>query len=212
MIMLLLACTGGGGTTYSGVAMSDYFPLDGERTWVYNNEDTTITWQLRINKQLQTSQEDGREVVTFDYDNAETGELLGTVSWSVVKGDEVMVHGYSLGADASVSFEPPVAITAASDTMQVDEEVVSDTKDSNGKSWTFTSTYVESYPDCPTTYSEDFTKCAHFVVATEDAGEGTTPMFVSDMTLVSSLGPAFITLPGWSTPWELSSFDFSSGE
>ncbi|MBM4393284.1 MAG: hypothetical protein FJ090_19335 [Deltaproteobacteria bacterium] len=212
MIMFLLACTGGGGYAYSGVPMSDYFPLDGERTWVFNNEDTTITWQLRISKQLQTSQKDGREVVTLDYDNAETGELLGTVSWSVVKGDEVLVHDYSLGAEASVAFDPPVAITTTSDTMQVDEEVASDTKDSNGKSWTFTGTYVESYPECPTTYSDDFTKCAHFVVTTEDGGEGTTPLFVADMTLVSSLGPAFVTLPGWSTPWELSSFDFSAEE
>lgn len=209
MTLLFLACTPAE-TTYAGTSMSEYFPLDGSRIFTFNNEDTEITWQLELSKQLQTAQKDGREVVTFDYANAETGDLLGTVSWSSVKGDEVLIHGYSLGAEASVTFDPPVMITEIDDAMSPGDVVESSSTDSNGTKWNFTSTFVESYPECPTTYSDDFTKCAHVTISAGEASAESAPLFVGDYVLVATLGPAFITIPGWETQWELTSFSFES--
>ncbi len=211
MIWVLLACQPAT-TNYSGTAMSAYFPMDGSRIATFNNEDTEITWQLEVAKQLQTAQKDGREVVTFDYANAETGDLLGTVSWSSVKGDEVLVHAYSLGAGASVTFDPPVMITEIDDAMSPGDVVESESTDSDGTKWTFTTTFVESYPECPTTYSDDFTKCAHFTISAGDVDPAAAPLFVGDHVLVATLGPAFITIPGWETEWELTSFTFESSE
>lgn len=213
LTLFLLACDGGGTQPYAGLKVSDYFGVDGQRHAVYNNEDTTITWQLNVEKKDQTNLVDGREVVTFEYTRGDTFEVLGSIQISVVPGDEVLAHGYSLGATGeTLTFDPPVALTADDDAMLMGDEVVTETTDSGGTKWNFTSTLVEQVSECPTTFSKDFAKCAHFFIDDGDGDDLTGPLFTGDYTLVNAWGPAYMTIPGWETEWTLTRYEHEGEE
>ena len=209
LTLFFLACTDGGVQPYAGLKVSDYFGLDGERLGIYNNDDTTITWQLNIEKKNQTALVDGRELVTFEYSRSDTFEILGSAQYSVVPGEEVLVHAYSMGATGELlAFDPPVLLTESDDAMSNGDAVVTETKDSGGTSWTFTSTLVEQVPECPTTFSSDFEKCAHFTIDDGDGDDAVGPLFGGDYTLVNAWGPAYMQPPGWEQPWELTRYEY----
>ena len=209
LTLFLFACTGTGTQPYAGLKVSDYFGMDGQRLGIYNNDDTSITWQLNIEKKDQTSVVDGRELVTFEYSRSDTFEILGSAQYSVLAGKAVYVHGYSLGATGELlSFDPPVALTEDDDAMRTGDSVVTETTDSGGAAWTFTATYEEAVPECPTTFSNDFEKCARFVIDDGDGDDTTGPLFTGDYTLVNAWGPAYMTIPGWTTSWELTRYDY----
>ncbi|GDX79323.1 hypothetical protein LBMAG42_11340 [Deltaproteobacteria bacterium] len=213
LLLLTIACETGGTQPYAGTKMSDYFAFDGNRSMTYNNQDTTIDWQLRVEKKSQTSIVDGREVVTMEYTNAATNEVLGAVDWSSVTGDAVMVHGYSLGATgAAITFDPPVEITDSNDAMRQGDVVEFETTDSTGAAWAFTSTFVESVPDCPTTAQDDFKQCVRFTIDDGDGDAMTGPLFTGDITLVAAYGPVYMIIPGWETEWDLTQIDYTSSE
>lgn len=212
LTFLLFACSGGGVQPYAGLKVSDYFGLDGERRGTYNNQDTTVTWQLVVEKKDATSIVDGRELVTFEYSNGATSELLGAVQYSVVPGEEVLVHAYSIGIGELLTFDPPVALTDNDDAMSSGDFVETKTTDSGGTSWTFTATLVEQVPECPTTFSQDFEKCANFSIDDGDGDDQIGPLFAGDYTLVNAWGPAYFTPPGYQDPWELTQYVYEYPE
>ena len=215
LLRAALACDPGTGTpVYAGTKMSDYFAFDGNRSMSFNNEDVeNITWKLRVDKKPQTTVVDGREVATMEYYNAATAELLGSVDWSSVTGDSVMVHGYSLGAmGAPVTFDPPIEITDGDDAMRLGDATVSESKDSNGTSVTYTSTLVESLSTCPTIPQDDFTQCVRMTIDDGDGDAQVGALFTGDVTLVAAYGPVYQTIPGWETQWELSEISYTSDE
>jgi hypothetical protein len=211
LFALLSACTGNT-TNYPGLKMSDYFKFDGDRVATYTNEDTSITWQLEVAKKAQTSIVDGREIVTFDYSRTDTFELLGSVSWSMVSGDEVLVHAYSIGAEAALDFDPAVAITDDSDAERTGDSVTTETTDSGGTAWTFVSTYVEMVPECGTIFLPQATQCAHMTIDDGDSLPTEGPLFSGDFVLVADWGPAYMTIPtaGAAGEWELVRYDYES--
>ena len=209
LTVLLLACGPQSTTQYAGTKMSDYFAYDGKRRLTYNNEDTTIDWQLIVEKEEQTTIADGREIITFDYSNGNTGELFGTVQYSSVASDSVFLHGYSSGPTGElITFETPVPLTDDDDAMRTGDTVETDAKDSTGASWHIASTYVEPVPECPSTAQDNFTQCVHMNVDDGDGDPLTGPLFTGDFTLVASYGAVYQTISGWATEWELTDIEY----
>jgi hypothetical protein len=210
-VMMLLACDPGGTQPFAGTKMSDYFAFEGARTNTYNNANTDIDYQLVVEKKAQTAQVEGREVVTMEYTNGNTAEVFGSVQWSSVTSDAVLVHGYSLGATgATITFDPPVMITDDDDAMRTGDSVETTTTDSEGTEWTFTSTLVEGVPTCPATANDDFTQCVHMTIDDGDGDPTTGPLFTGDFIFVASWGAVFQTIPGWETEWELSDMEYTA--
>lgn len=212
-VLLALACETASQPPFAGTKMSDYFGFDGERSSTFNNDDTSITWQLVIEKKPQTESKDGREVVTMEYTNNATGEVLGSVQWSSVAGEDVQVHGYSLGATGlPISFDPPISITDADDAMRTGDVVESDTTDSNGTAWHFISTYTAPVPECPTTAEKSFVKCVEFTIDDGVNDPATSPLFVGVSTYVAAYGPVYLFPPGYDTQWGLSHVTYTASE
>lgn len=210
VFLMILGCDSGGTQPFSGTKMSDYFTFDGSRTYTYNNLDVeTIDWQLIVEKKATTSVVDEREVVTMEYLNGNTAELLGSVQWSSKASDAVLVHGYSLGATgALVEFDPPVAITDDDDAMRLDDVIEADATGSDGSSYHFTTTFVEALSECPSTAQDDFAKCVRLTIDEGDGDNMTGPLFTGDFTFVASWGAVFQTIPGWATAWELTDIEY----
>ncbi len=212
--LLLLACDDTGGTQpFAGTKMSDYFAFEGARTNEYNNADTAIDYKLIVQKKTQTTQEGDREIVTMEYTNGNTADVFGSVLWSSITSDSVVVHGYSLGTTgATITFDPPVAITDDDDAMRVGESVETETTDSDGNSFTYVSTLVEGVATCPSTANDDFAQCVHMTIDDGDGDDAVGPLFTGDFVLVASWGPVFQTLPLWESEWELTDMEYTSTE
>lgn len=211
LALLLIACEPTGTQPFAGTKMSDYFVFDGERTNEYNNEDVAIDYKLVVQKKTQTTQVDDREVATMEYTNGNTGEVFGSVQWSVITSDSVLVHGYSLGATGElITFDPPVAITDGDDAMRIGDTVETETTDSAGNSFTYVSTLVEGVAECPSTANDDFTQCVHMTIDDGDGDANVGPLFTGDFILVAAWGAVYQTIPGWETEWELTDMDYSA--
>ncbi len=212
LILAMIACTDGTGGTqqFAGIKMSDYFAFDGTRKSVFNNEDTTgIAWQLVVEKKALTEVVDGREISTLEYIRFDTGDVLGSVSWSSVSSEAVKVHSYSLGTTGEkLTFDPPVEITDADDAMRSGDVIETDTTDSGGTSWHFTSTFVESVSECPSTAQDDFVKCVRFTIDDGDGDALAGPLFTGEFIFVAAWGTVYQTIPTWSTEWELTDIEY----
>lgn len=211
MLIALLAACGTNTTTYNGTQVSEYFPLEGERSAVYTNEDTTITTQLYMEKAQPSTMEDGVEVAEFDwYDYLDdtVGDLKYVVLWSMESGSSVKIHGFAWGTDAITTFDPPLAITDSDDHMLTGDSIESTTQGSDGVSYTVTGTLVEPVPECPTTWISSWTDCIHYNL--DDGGAGLP--FAGDYTLEVDYGPAWFQLTGDTGEWNLLRYDYASGE
>src|SRR4051812_39803872 len=112
VLMILVGCDGGAPVIYKGTKMTDYFPMDGDRTARYYNEDTVnVTWTLLAEKIEPTQTIDGTEVVTFNYSEEENDAIIGTVGqvlWSSRDGKGIKIHGYAEGTGDVVMFDTPI--------------------------------------------------------------------------------------------------------
>ena len=70
-----MAC-GGSKYAYNGQDLYEFFPLDGQRSWEYGQDDTTVAFQLVVDKNPVTTDEAGTEVVTLDYKSKDPEALL----------------------------------------------------------------------------------------------------------------------------------------
>ncbi|MSQ00966.1 MAG: hypothetical protein EXR71_03610 [Myxococcales bacterium] len=212
LILAMIGCTDGAGGTqqFAGIKMSDYFSFDGSRKSVFNNEDTTaIPWKLLVEKKSVTEVVESREIATVEYIRLDTGEFLGSVSWSSLSSEAVQVHSYSIGATGEkLTFDPPVAITDGDDAMRSGDAVETDTTDSGGTSWHFTSTFIESVSECPATAQDDFVKCVRFTIDDGDGEALVGPLFTGEFIFVAAWGTVYQTIPTWDTEWELTDIEY----
>ena len=213
LLLMSLACDSSPPPAYGGTKMSDYFAFDGSRKATFNNDDTSITWQLVVEKKAQTTVVDGREIVTMEYSNNETAEVLGSVQWSTVTGDATWVHGYSLGAmGETITFDPPIAITDDDDAMRMGDVLETDTTDSNGVAQHYTSTFTGPETPCGVTANADFDHCVVFNITDGVDDPATSPLFVGTFTLVAAYNMEKISLPAYTQQWELTQIAYTSSE
>ncbi len=198
-VLALVAC-GGSTATFKGTQMSAFFPLDGDvRQSFYTSEGGANGQDLVVTKLLPTEVIDGTEVVTLEYGlQSETDgsveSVIGAVKWS--NDDGIQIHAYSEGAGGEFTvYDPPIVF--AQDEWLRDDPVETTT---GGR--TFTSTLV-AFEDCPVTWGEDWTECAHVRLDDGDGDDSVGPLFAGDYWLVTRYGVAWMQTTGTSTYWDL---------
>ncbi len=219
---LVLAC-GGGSYQYVGYNMYDVFPLDGQRSWRYANDDISVVYELRVEKVDPPTNLGEWKVYTFEYYDDDTDELLMTVDWSSDDRDGVLIHGYATydrGADGttaggegssvtplpaeSVTFDPPLVF--AEDQMAPGDAVQTTT---GGR--TFTSTFVRTEP-CPNYWTEEWDSC---LLVELDDGDGDTTSgspVAGSYWLVSRYGVAWMKRTGDPDIWKLRKAEWAPDE
>lgn len=198
--LTLSACGTAPSYTYKGFEMNDYFPLDGDRSWTYSQLQEDVTWKLRVDKVPQTVRNGSTEVVTLEYYNDDTGDLLYSVDWSSDGSTGIQVWGYSdeLSGD-SVAYDPPVQI--ADRQMLTGDQTVTETDGS-----TFTSTF-QGIEDCENDWRPDWT-CAAIDVDDGDGDDTSGPPFAGQWWLATSYGASIFIPTGYSDAWVLASATF----
>ena len=198
--LMFTACDNGGRYTYKGFEMDDYFPLDGDRTWTYSQLQEDVTWKMRVEKVPQTIRNGSTEIVTLEYYNDDTGDLLYSVDWSSDASNGIQVWGYSdeLSGD-SVAYDPPVQI--AERTMLTGDSVDTDTDDR-----TFTSTF-EGIEDCENDWRADWT-CATITIDDGDGDDMNGPPFAGQWWMATSYGASRFVPTGYTDAWVLASATF----
>lgn len=207
LLSALVACDGGT-TTFRGTQISGYFPYDGQRTAEYVNEaPEEVPWKLVVEKIEPTERVGDLEIVTFEWSKKEGSDItgiVGSVKWSSVDGDGVQIHGYSVGTDAFVTFDPPVQVSDDDDYMKVGESVTTETG-----GYTFTSTFV-GVEDCPVQWGLDWEDCLHFTIDDGDGDDNAGPIFAGDYWVVQRYGPAWMHLTGYEAKWNLAHYEWSN--
>ena len=177
---ILLAACGGSTTSYSGHSTYEYLPLDGERSWSYVSADEAEERRLEVEK-VESSREDGIEVVVLEYSWFDPAETLASISWSsdAIKG--IQIHGYGLSGDVGTDFETPVQV--AEYKMLPGEELTTAT---DGLEFLSIFHGVE---DCPNEWirdDQDAWECLHFTVS--EAGGGSGIPFIGEWWVANTWG------------------------
>jgi hypothetical protein len=205
--LALLAACEDTAPTFLGTTMSPYFPMDGDRQAEYNNEDVdNVTWQLFVEKIEPTERVNDEEVVTFEWSNGDSGELVGAVKWSATSGEGIKIHAYADGTGDFITFDTPVLVTDDDDKMSRNESVTTET---NG--YTFVSTLVGP-ENCPVDWGLDWENCLHINLDDGDGDDMTGPIFAGDYWLVQRYGPAWMQLTGYTEKWNLAHYDWEAAE
>lgn len=199
----LVGCSGENPYRSAGFTVSDYFPLDGDRSWRYSAEDETVTTQMSVEKVPQTNTVDATEIVTleyYDYAEGAAGDLLYTIQWSSDSSDGVQVWGYSDEvAGTSVSYDPPVVFGRR-------QMVAGDTYSTETDGRTFTTTFEVVEP-CPNDWRADW-DCLKMVLDDGDGDDAAGPPFAGTWWIASSYGPSRFLTTGLSSEWVLASATF----
>ena len=203
LLLPILAGCSGGTTSYAGYAVYDYFPLDGERTWTYAQEQEDILWRLEVEKDPQTSLVDTTEVVTLEYSEAD-GDLLYSVRWSSDANDGVLIHGWSDEvAGTTTDYDPPVIFGEYR--MVSGESVVTDTVDG-----TFTSTF-EAVEECPNYWVSDW-QCLKMVLDDGDGDDAAGVPFAGTWWIAPRYAASRFTPTGYDEPWVLADASWASDD
>jgi hypothetical protein len=208
LFSLLMACTGGG-TSYAGVKMDDYFNAVAIGESVYANEDQdAVPDNMSMVQVTPTTVVDGREIVTLEQYLADDNDtFLGGVMWSTMAGGSTQIHGWS-GPDGTYQmFDPPIAITVETGYEHPGDVVTTETG-----GVTYTSTYINN-EDCQTLWTtEPWTNCLH--ISIDDGGgdvssadPSTRPIFVGEYWLVSRFFVAWMHTAGYDAKWNLANFN-----
>ncbi|RME21333.1 MAG: hypothetical protein D6798_18405 [Deltaproteobacteria bacterium] len=202
LALALVACNGGGSTTYTGHNTYEYMPLDGERNWTYTADTDAGTPNVDYNlfvEKVDTEVAGTTEKVTLEYRNDNTGDLLYSIVWSADAADGILVHGFDVQGGDSVTFDTPISF--AKYKMIVGDEVESS---SNGITVVSTLSGLE---DCPNYWTTQVWECLHFSV--DDGGAGTP--FAGEWWLAGSWGASRFRTTDVDQDWVLAS-GYWSGE
>lgn len=210
--VLAVACNGGTTTNYSGYTMSDYFPLDGERSWEYSQEDEEILWQLSVEKVTPTETVGNDEVVTLEYSQKDPVELLYSIKWSSSASTGIEIFGYSVEATGeSVSYDTPIGV--ADFQMRSGETVDTEV---DGVAWQGTFVGIE---DCPNLWVDSW-ECVKMTILDDEDGNGDyeddddddagAPPFEGSWWLAPRYGASRFLPNGYDSDWVLSRADWSS--
>jgi len=235
LVMAALSMTSCSGSkyTYAGYQIFDHFPLDGQRSWEYANDDITVDHKIEIRMSELTTGGSGSTVVhEFQHYNQDTGSLLMTVKWSSDSSDGVLIHGFQVydvddgggpggpGDDTGDTGGPGGDVTSpggeynfAADPLVFGQSEMApgESVTSSGGGWDFTSTFVGVEP-CPNHWvGEDWDECLHFYL--DDGVDGAGAAAISgDYWLVPRYGIAWIQLGGDSDVWRLVQANWSPDE
>ncbi len=187
-IALLPGCEGRK-FNFAGASLWDRFPLDGERTWTYNNESADIDTQLQASI-VGTRQSGNTQVVKIAYsevsataDDGTVGEpeLLFEIEWSTDSVNGIQVWGYAdVVNQDSVTFDDP--LTFAAPEMNAGESV---TSSSNGIEITTT---FEGLGDLGNAWTTDAWESAYLVVDDGDGDPMAGPPFAGHWWIATSWG------------------------
>ncbi len=181
---------------------TDYFPLDGAaRVASYRSASGAMDWTLELQK-ADTSTVDGIEVVTLEYFDATSSDLLWQVRWSSDAIHGVRIHGFTdVQGQDEVVFDTPVVLIERG--VQ-SEPVVTET---NG--FTFTAS-AGSHDGCETFWMPAWSDESCLVVSLSDADglPGTHGVITGEYRLVPSYGPAWLDLDAYDDAWWMSDFDW----
>ena len=160
--VLLTACDGGG-YTYAGLVMNDFFPFDGVRTWEFISSDTTVPYLMNaeLGQTPELVEEGVTKVYTLSYSTSCpagvadcTEDMEGWVRDIKLSegGRGARIHGFDSPETGPVVFEPP--ITLAARTMEVTDTVTTTT---GGETFT---TRFDNYGDfCDVPYTSEWNQC-----------------------------------------------------
>lgn len=204
-LLLLTACPANTDQyKYKGYTTEDFFPLDGTRSWEYANEQTDLLWRMRVDKSPQVVQDGSTEIVTLEYSNDETGDLLYSIAWSSDSSGGIRIWSYSdeLTGD-NVTYDPPINFTDA--TM-----VPGDTIESEGNGTTFVATF-ESFEDCDNTWATGW-ECMKVVMDDGDGDDMSGPPFAGTWWIATSYGASRFIPTGYDEAWVLATASFTADE
>ena len=174
------ASTDDGYTTYT------HFPLDGDRSWTYLNEDVDYLLQVGFSSAAPASS--GQSVKTFTYQNDSTGEALYSIDWSSNEDDGIHIHGHATVDASPTRYAAPIQVATAR--MQ-DGTTITSTVDGA----TVTST-LQGMEPCPNMWTQDWS-CLVFTIE----GDSSLP-FVGTWALAADYGASSFGLDG-SDGWML---------
>ena len=201
MFFLLLACGSTSNTQYSGISTNEYMPLDGVRSWQFENAGTVFDLQA---EKTNAETIDGTEIVTISYSKKEPAEKLASIDWS--SNDGILIHGYTITNQGGMEFEFPVALAKY---KMLPDEIVETTTDGI----TFTSTLI-GMETCPNNWIDEANSwdCLRFEI-TADSSASSFP-FLGEWWLASTWGPSrFVASEGpfaSSNTWVLSQATWSA--
>src|SRR5436190_12604393 len=102
LLAALAACSDVDHYNYQGQKIYDYFPLDGQRSWSYSQDDESIDYFLYVEKVSPTRTVDDMEVVALETTRSDRkGELLSTTEWSSDSRNGIIIHSFALGTKSA---------------------------------------------------------------------------------------------------------------
>lgn len=205
-----LGC-GSAAYTYSGYWASNHFPIEDNWVWEYTNEGEDFLLRAETTNREASG---ATEIVTIDYSNRETGNLLYSIKWSSDKTDGVQIHGYYVaepfsGSDDDggddedtgstvdvtigewVLFNPPVALADR-------QAEAGDTLSTSTGGATYEA-FFEAYEDCPNLYATDW-RCMKVTITSDD--DGAAP-FEGTWHWAAEYGTSLFQPAGNDFPWKL---------
>lgn len=204
--LLLAGCEPADQFSYSGYAMSAFFPFDGSaRDWEYSNTDPLVDYTLVATLDTAYATIGNSKAYTISYetvciDGASdcVGGPVRDVAYSS-DGAGTGIHSYSSAADGTVSF-PPVRLTP--DHMSPGEDV---TTDVDGVIWTSTFVAIET---CPVLWTDEWDECIHLRL--DDGGSG-SPL-AGDYWAVTSWNIVAMQLADDTGQWKLTNANWTPEE
>lgn len=213
LVALLAGCTSGRDSNYvyEGYPMDDFFSFDGNRSWTYTNDDTTIPFHLEATLVAGGTEVDlnGSAVNQYRVDYTTTcftGTDDGTCTdgpwriryalWSSDQTFGTLLWGYEDDTGV-VTFDPPVEIT--SENMKVGDVSTTET---GGATWT--SEFV-SIGDCPVKWTEDWDDCVNLRIS--DGGAGFA--YTGDIWVITSYNIVALQLKDDAQKWQLLSATYT---
>jgi hypothetical protein len=172
IMSLLAGCTSPNTIAYLGERMDQYFVFDGDRSWEFISDDTSLPYLMigDLQEEFVSINEGSTRIYTIRYktDCLGAGECDdGAFIWSLdLSFDSIygaQIHGITVGSEPATVFDPAVVLT----TPYINQGDVFETV-SGGV--TYTSTFI-GFEQCPVQWNVDWPKCVHFTL--DDGGAGT---------------------------------------
>jgi len=203
-VFALLAPMGCGGSTidYAGHNTHEYFALDGQRSWKYRQEDSSIDWRLEVSK-IETVMVENFEIVTLEYSQLDPVLLLHEIQWSSDSSNGIVIHGYKVEGGDSVEFSPPIVVA----TRQMMMGDIVETTTENG---VYASTLI-GVESCANDWVTDDWTCLRFSIS-DGVDNETSPPFVGEWWLAADWGASRFRPAEYAEPWVLSEALWSAGE
>jgi len=204
---------------FAGVSLYKYFPLDGEREWIYANESADIGSELHV-RTVGSRRAGDVSVVTLRYSTTNPDLELFDVEWSSDSVDGIQIWSWTDAATgAQTVFNPPLLF--ADGEMTADQAV-----SSSGGGFNCTSTYLELV-ELGNAWTTDTWESAHIYFDDGDGDDMAGLPFAGHWWIASTYGTnqlvptgyvanTFGFDPGADSPsgenWYLSKANFATAE